>query len=197
MTNQSDNISIRLFAVMYLLVLLPGLNIAQRLNQNQAHLWKPAPDDVYLQEVGQKILTDKAVQAISVYENKCFVVMEGNIFLMVGNKLTPQKNAPTGVERLLTMNGDLWALTDNGIFRSKGNKWEKIDDKKYVDLCMHDGVLYGATSEEIDRFENDHFVNIKPKGGYYSSDITMLMEDGTQIHADPVRLGPYRADCIL
>lgn len=38
--------------------------------------------------------------------------------------------------------------------------------------------------------ENDKFVTTKPADGYYGSDITMTMEDGTQILSDPVELGP-------
>jgi hypothetical protein len=55
---------------------------------------------------------------------------------------------------------------------------------------MHHGILHGSTAEEIFKFEDDQFISIKPEDGYYNSDITMLMEDGTQLHADPVRLGP-------
>ncbi len=75
------------------------------------------------------------------------------------------------------MDGSLWALTSNGIHRLKEKKWRKIDDQEFVDLTMHHGVLHGATQEEIYRLENDRFVSIKP-------------EDSTQIHADPVKLGP-------
>jgi len=52
------------------------------------------------------------------------------------------------------------------------------------------GILHAATKDEIFKLQGDGFVSIKPEGGYYNSDITMLMEDGTQLHANPVRLGP-------
>ena len=36
------------------------------------------------------------------------------------------------------------------------------------------------------------WVDIKPKGGYLSSDITVVMADGTKVLSDPVRLGPIQ-----
>ena len=55
---------------------------------------------------------------------------------------------------------------------------------------LHNGIVHAATTDEIFRLENGSFVSIKPAGGYNSSDMTVVMEDGTQVHAEPVRLGP-------
>jgi hypothetical protein len=81
-------------------------------------------------------------------------------------------------------------LAPDAIFRKKNDAWKILDNQEYVDLCVNQGIVHAATKEDIYRLENDKFVSIKPAGGYYSSDVTMLMEDGSQVHADPVRLGP-------
>jgi hypothetical protein len=57
---------------------------------------------------------------------------------------------------------------------------------------MHNNNLYAATKNDVFRLENNKFVNIEPEGGYYTSNITMLMEDGTQLLADPVKIGPIQ-----
>ncbi len=57
------------------------------------------------------------------------------------------------------------------------SRHQEITNEPYAETLNTDGHLYQY---------------IKPEGGYYSSDITMLMEDGSQIHADPVRLGPIK-----
>lgn len=172
-----------------LLSILSGSLIAQYPYKTSQRLWKPQQDDIYLQEVAKKINTERPVQAIAVYEGRCFVVLDGKIWLLENDIFTVEKNAPVGVKRLIPA-GDLWALASDGIYRLKSNKWQKIDNQEYVDICVHQGILHGATKEEIFRLENDKFVSIKPQGGYNSSDVTMLMEDGTQLHAEPVRLGP-------
>ena len=173
-----------------LITILSGSAIAQDLSGTHQKFWKPQSDDVYFQEVSKKVPSTQPVQSIAVSENQCYSVIDGNIFLLSGDIFTVEKAAPTGVKRLLAIDKDLWALATDGIYLLKNKLWQKIDNQEYVDLCVHQGALYGATKEEIFRLENDHFVSIKPKGGYYSSDITMLMEDGSQLHADPVRLGP-------
>ena len=173
-----------------LLSILSGSLIAQDPYKTSQRLWKPQQDDIYLQEVAKKINTERPVQAIAVYEGRCLAVIDEKIWLLDNDIFNIEKNAPVGIKRLISMNGDLWALASDGIHRLKNNKWQKIDNKEYVDICVHYGILHGATKEEIFRLENDKFVSIKPESGYNSSDVTMLMEDGTQIHADPVRLGP-------
>jgi len=176
--------------LLLLISLLSCSAVAQDLSKTRQKLWKPQPDDVYLQEVSTKIQTQKPVTSIAVYDNQCFAVIDGVVCKLVNDLFDGEKGAPQGVKRIIALDGALWALGADGIYMFKGNMWKKIDNQEYVDLCIHLGTLYGATKEEIFSFENDRFVSIKPKGGYNTTDITMIMEDGSQVHADPVRLGP-------
>jgi len=180
------------FTTVLLLSILPASIIAQNILSTSKQLWKPQQDHVYLQEVAEKIPSPNPVQSIALHEGKCFVVIEQKVYLLSNDNFIADKNAPAGVKRLISINGDLWALASDGIHRLKNSKWQKIDNQEYVDLCVHQGVLHGATKDEIFRFENDQFISVKPKGGYYSSDVTMLMEDGSQLHDTPVELGPIK-----
>lgn len=157
---------------------------------NGEQFWEPIADEVYLQEKAHKIHTDKPITGVGTYANECFVIIEKQIHQLHDEKLELQKKAPGDVSRLIGLNAALWALTENGVFTYEGKNWMKIDDREIVDLCMHRGQLHAATREEIFRLEGTKLISIKPEGGYNNSDITMLMEDGTQLHADPVRLGP-------
>lgn len=176
----------------YLLVcfLIVSFTHVQGQNTNSEPFWKPIPDEVYLQEEAHKIHTDKPVTGVGIYDSECFVIIEKEIYQLRNNQFELQKNAPQNVERLIALDENFWALTTNGIYRLNGKKWTKIDNQYFVDLCMHYGILHAATREKIFKLEKDKFISIKPEGGYYNSDITMQMEDGTQLHANPVRLGP-------
>ena len=151
---------------------------------------KGSPDDVYLQEVAKRIVTAHPVEGIAVFKGDCFAVIQGQINLLQKDVFVLEAASPVNVKRVMALGGDLWALALDGLYRYNAHSWKKMDSQEYVDLCIHQGKLHGATKEEIFRLENDHFVSTKPKGGYNSSDITMLMEDGSQVHADPVRIGP-------
>ncbi len=178
----------KLSLTLIFLCLTLGLLSAQAVKtQNSV---KGLPDEVYLQEVAKRIVTAHPVQSIALFNDVCFAVIEGKINLLQKDAFVVDSSSPEGVKRVITMGGDLWALALDGLYRYKNRSWEKMDSQEYVDLCIHQGKLHGATKEEIFRFENDHFISTKPIGGYNSSDITMLMEDGSQIHADPVRIGP-------
>jgi|APSaa5957512622_1039677.scaffolds.fasta_scaffold09241_3 hypothetical protein len=173
-------------------ILLVSTNIVygQNLFGVKKQLWKAQKDDVFLQEVSEKIPTETPVLSVAEYENSCFALIGTEVYLLEGNSLNKVSSAPLGVSELVNIDGNLWAMTNNGIYRLSNKNWQKIDGQIFVDLAVHHGVLHGATREEIFQLKGDEFVSIKPEGGYYSSNVTMLMEDGTQLHADPVRLGP-------
>lgn len=173
--------------VFFLIVSFPDV---QGQNTNSEIFWKPIADEVYLQEEGHKIRTEKPVMGVGIYADGCFVIIEKQIYQLRDDRLELQKKAPVDVSRLIGLDGTLWALTGNGIYNYEGKTWVKIDDQVFVDLCMHHGQLHAATKEEIFKLVENKLISIKPEDGYYNSDITMLMEDGTQLHADPVRLGP-------
>ena len=173
-----------------ILLMLVKTGFAQDFFGHTQHLWKAVPDKVYMQEVGQKIPLSKPATSIAVINHQCYVSVDGKIHKLLNSSIEPMKDGPVNVKKLKSVEGVLWALTTDGIFRLNNDKWKRIDDKEYVDICLHLGVLHAATRDEVYRLEDDHFTDIKPKAGYLSSDITMVMEDGSQVLADPVKIGP-------
>jgi hypothetical protein len=158
------------------------------------HFWKPAPDDVYLQEIGEKIPTDKPITAIAILNSTAYCVTGGELKTLQGGKLSGSAGAPKAVRRLRSLSGDLWAAADDGVYRLKAtgseSGWQLVDKRQFTDFCLHLDNVYGATRDDIFRFENNQFINIRPANGYLSSDITLIMEDSSQVLADPVQLGP-------
>lgn len=175
---------------LFLLCILSGSLLAQVPSVSSSKLWQPQHDDVYLQEVAQKIVTPKPVASIAVNRGQCYAVTGGVVCRLVNDKPEEDKSAPAGVNKLISLDGNLWALASGGIYLKESQSWKMVDNREYIDICMHLGTVCAATREEIFRLEKDHFVSTKPKEGYNTTDITMLQEDGSQIHADPVRLGP-------
>ncbi len=162
----------------------------QKLYEPSEQVWKPMKDDVYLQEVAKKIKTEHPIQDVAVLNETCFALINGQVNKLSNDQFQIVNNSPVNVNRLISENGSLWALAKGGIYQFKDNKWSLIDNKEFVDICMHQNRLHAATRDGIYKLENGKFSDIKPESGYNSSDITMLMEDGTQLHADPVRIGP-------
>ncbi len=155
-------------------------------------MWRPVADDVYLQEAGRKIPTDGPVVSVAVRDGMLHAVVHGRVFVLENTALTPVPNAPSAVRRVQTPDGTLWALSDNGLYRMESDQWVRMDDRVYVDLTMHRGVVHGATKDNVYRYENGVMVCIEPEGGYLTTDITYIMEDGTQLLPQPVRFGPLQ-----
>jgi hypothetical protein len=158
--------------------------------QPDTPLWKPQADKVFLQEVSAKVITDKPVTSVAIDGKTTYALVQGEIFRIEKEKLVKESGSPGSVSRLLSKGGMLWALADDGIYHKAQRRWNRVAGDRFVDVCVHLGRIYAATREEIFIFENGKFVSLKPEGGYYSTDLTMTLEDGTQLHATPVRIGP-------
>ncbi len=172
------------------LVLLPAASWAQELFDTENRIWKPQKDEVYLQEVSGKVFTPNAVKSVAVFEGDCYALIDNEIYFLNGEELLKVEAAPGDTETLKSAGGKLWALAKGGLFSFNGSAWTKTDDRKMVDLCMHQESVHVATADEIFRVEGEKLISLKPEDGYHSSDVTMVMEDGTQVHARPVELGP-------
>ena len=152
--------------------------------------WQPQRDEVYLQEVSEIIETPQPVVSVAVRQETCLVLSGGMVHRLIQGRLIHDRNAPAGIVRLKVENGDIWAMSGDAIYLHRNGSWTKTGSLAVVDLCTHNGVVHAATAEEIYRLEGDTFVSTRPEAGYHSSDVTMTMEDGTQVHVTPVRLGP-------
>jgi len=159
-------------------------------NAELHRLWKPVADSVYSQEIGEKIVTDKPATAVVVYQGTALVVVGETLLRLQDGGLTPVPGAPAGVKRLRSLAGAVWAATEQGSYRFVGDKWERVDERAFTDFCLHLGQVYAATRDDVFRFEGGKFVNTRPTGGYLSTDTTLVMEDFSQVLADPVTLGP-------
>lgn len=180
----------RIMILLTLFVSLSSLVLAQKTAVVTEKMWKPQNDEVYLQEISEKISTKSPVTSVAEASGVCLALTEGKVFRLEGEKLTADNNAPADVWKVLTENGVIWALSAKGLYTFQNNQWKQFDNREFVDLCMHIGKLHAATSEEIFRLVGDKFETTKPADGYYGSDITMVMEDGSQVLADPIELGP-------
>jgi len=152
--------------------------------------WKPVPDAVYLQEVGQQIPTDSPTTAVAVHRDTVFAVVGGTLKTLQDRTLHDAPGAPMGIKRLRALDGALWAAAGDGTYRLTNGGWTRVHTQPFRDFCWHLGQVVGASVDELFRFENDRFLSLKPADGYLSNDTTVMMSDGNQVLADPVEIGP-------
>lgn len=177
-----------------LVILIALLNCNYLLGQeNTEQFWKPIEDNPYLQERREVIPTDKPLKQVAILNEAVYTVKDGRLLILQGQQLVPVKGAPEEIHKIEVLKGDLWVSSNSGLYLFDAKKWSKISAEKFVDFCLHLNQVHVATSESIFKYENGKITDIMPEGGYLSSDVTMFMEDGSQLLADPVTLGPITA----
>ena len=167
--------------------------VGQEIAKPAEQLWKPVKDKVYLQERSSVIPSENPVQSIALLNERVFTLINGQLHELVGESFKVVSQVSASMDKLETLDQAIWAMGKEGLFRYVKDQWVKIDNRHIVDLCMHQGKVHAATVDDILVYEDGELKNIMPEGGYLSSDITMVMEDGTQLLADPVTLGPITA----
>jgi hypothetical protein len=153
-------------------------------------LWKPVADEVYLQEAGEKVVTDQPLLSLGLFGDTLYGLLQGRVRVLRDGALVPVPEAPQDVHKLQSLGGAVWAMAKSGIYRFTGDTWDLVDDQVYVDMCMHAGAVHAATRDDVYRYEDGAFVCIQPAGGYLPNDWTVTMADGTMVISDPVRIGP-------
>jgi hypothetical protein len=155
-------------------------------------LYSPVADDVYLQEVGTKVPTDVPVTALAACRGKIYAVKDGSLCELTGTTLEGVQDSPQGIRRLFVLDGMLWGTAADGLYRFDDNarSASKVLDGNVVAMCVHNGEVHAATQEDVYRYADGEFVNIKPTSGWLSSDSTVVMADGSQVLTDPITLGP-------
>lgn len=187
----------RLILVVAMVAVLPSSSVraeSRKIAPPKSPLYSPIVDDVYLQEVGRKIATEKPVTALAAWDNGFFALAEGNLLRIVDGDLQPVPDAPSGLQRLFVFDGRLWGSTKEALyeFSDGGRANRKIFDGAVVDMCLHNGSVHAATRDDVFRLSDDRFVNIRPETGWLTTDTTMIMEDGTQVLVNPIRIGPIQ-----
>lgn len=157
------------------------------------NLWRPATDEVYLQEVGEKIASEQSIRAVAVLEGTLFAVRGEHLCRLEGSELKPEPGAPAKVRRLRSLGRALWAATEHGgAYRFDGKEWKQVSREPLVDFCLHLGVVHAASKDRLYRFAESQFVDATPENGYLSTDTTVIREDYSQVLADPVEIGPIQ-----
>ena len=117
----------------------------------QERHWKPVPDTVYLQEINGTVPTDAPVTAMALHGPTLYLVKEGTLHQLQGDRLVRVERAPRGIVRLRALDGALWAATAKESHRFDGSAWTQIADFPLVDLCLHAGGRCPARAPERER----------------------------------------------
>ncbi len=170
-----------LFGMMCVLLALSVSAADPYLLDESERQWTPVPDEVYLQEVGAQFETDAPVLTAAVFEDVAYVSMGDGVYEVSEDGLHYLDDSPTGIHRMRVVDGALWGMSDNGLYRFADGTLEQLSDAPFVDVCMVRGVVYVATRDDVFQYIDGALVNVEPEIGFRTTNITYHLEDGTHI----------------
>jgi hypothetical protein len=119
------------------------------------HLWQPAQDDVFLQEIGSKIESRDPLQAVAALGDEVFVGTTNGIAKVDHDRLTDVTDVREPIARLVSTGGTLWALGPHGLFRLRNGAWRKVTSQPVTDLTSHNGEVVAVIGRRLFRIQSD------------------------------------------
>ncbi|MEO6034783.1 MAG: hypothetical protein ABIQ35_05980, partial [Verrucomicrobiota bacterium] len=118
-------------------------------------LWRPVPDEVYLQESGRQVKTDFPLTSVAIFSNKVFSGSTNGLFWLKGRTFTEVSEVREPVLRLVVAKGMMWVMTGQGLHRFDGKVWKKISTEPVTDVCEHLGNVIAASDDRLWRINGD------------------------------------------
>ncbi len=125
--------------------------------------WKPLVDEVYLQEIGSQIATERPLLSVAVLNGVAYVGSPEGVQRVEGDRLVGADGPRAEVRRLRTLDNSLWAVTERELWRyTANNGWSQVakvgDDAArngFVDVCSHVGAIVVAARDRLNRVTDD------------------------------------------
>lgn len=118
-------------------------------------LLQTVPDEVYLQEVGQRISSPTPLTAVGAHAGEVFAATKDGLLQLQGTMLVSVPGPEGVVTRFVQASGALWALTTRGAFRREGAAWKPVTAEALADLAEHRGELLAASGGHLWRIRGD------------------------------------------
>lgn len=125
-------------------------------------LWQPVRDDVYLQEVGRKVVTASPLSSVAVFEGKVHAGSASGLLVLKGDALVEIGEMRERVTRLVTAGDALWVMTGSGLHRFQNGSWKKISDQPVTDVCEHMGEVIVSGGNHLWRVKEDALEPLTP-----------------------------------
>ncbi len=117
--------------------------------------WQPVRDEVYLQEVGTKVVTKFPLSSVAVYGTNVYAGSINGLYLRKGKELVQVRELLEPVTRLIAIDNSLWAITQSGLHRLKNESWKRISNEPVRDVCGHLGEVIAASRDHLWRIKGD------------------------------------------
>jgi hypothetical protein len=117
--------------------------------------WTPVRDDVYLQEVEGRLETKEPLLAAAVLDTVLYVGIEHGVQRLEHETLVSAGGPQGAVNRLKTLNGALYAFSEDGLWCLSENAWKQLGDAVFTDGCVHTGNTVVASRTHLYRVDGD------------------------------------------
>jgi hypothetical protein len=111
--------------------------------------WQPLVDEVYLQEVGSRVETERPLLTVAVLDQTAYIGNEEGVYRVEEGKLVHAGGPHSEIGRMRVLDGVLWALGPQGLWRYADGAWSRIGSAAYVDVCLHAGTVVVASADHL------------------------------------------------
>ncbi len=115
--------------------------------------WTPVRDEVYLQESGRQVPSDRPVFAVGVLGGQVYAGFGNGVMRLNGDTLEAVEDGPHEyVLRMRTVDDALWVMTKTALHRFSQGVWTQAGEGPFADACGFNGEVIAARENGLHRY---------------------------------------------
>jgi hypothetical protein len=145
------------------------------------------PDDVFLQEVGRKVISGEPLTTVAAADGIVFAGTGKGLLRLQGEKFTPEPGMESPVQRLVRAGGRTWAINSQGLHWNDGTSWKHVSAEPIGDLGEFRGEILAAVGNRLFRVRGDTLESLSTNAAPFGINRLVPHSDTLFIHG-PGRL---------
>ncbi len=110
-------------------------------------------DDIFLQEVGEKVPHAFPLRAIGALRGEVFAGDAKGLIRLQGTELQEVPEIREPVNRIVVAQGNLWVISENAVWLRDGSRWKKLGKQGIVDVTQHKDRVVATDGKKIFQFD--------------------------------------------
>jgi len=142
-------------------------------------------DEVFLQEVSRQIPWRAPLLSVGLSGERVFAGSQDGLLEMSGNTLVPVAGVTGPIRKLVIVDGALWAISTEAVYRLDGGAWKRIAQPGVVDIKLYQHTVTVATATQLFSLVGDHLTALTTNPAPFAIERIAPFNDSLYVQGGP------------
>jgi len=115
----------------------------------------PVRDEVFLQEVGRKVVWNEGLTSVAVRDGHVYAGTAKGLLTLAGTNWVVDASMSVPIQRLVSAKGSIWAMTASGLHRRDSAGWTRVTAERVTDVSEFRGEVVASVGSRLFRVRGE------------------------------------------